>query len=238
MVEPVALGQRAREPVLRQRATVEQHPLGHRAGSTRGLDRALDPLAGDQPQIDDHVRQKARRGAPARGRGDARPLLDRRVSWASIVRSTSAVRIELDGSSIASSAAPIDLDHMLLGRAVLFGVDAEDRVQVRARSLRPRSSRQRPLGLGVVATPLCSASARAAARRVAGGAAHDIARRLAAGPQLEAERPLRDEDLRARRRCPRRAPARRRAAGWDRSDRRSRRHRGTHRLDRTSARVG
>ena len=91
VVEAVALGQRAREPVLGQRAALEQHPLGRRAGSARGLDRALDLLARDEPQVDDHVGQEARRGAPARGRGDARPLLARRAAWTSIVRSTSAV---------------------------------------------------------------------------------------------------------------------------------------------------
>ncbi len=68
MVEPVALGERAREAVVGERAPVEQHALGCRPGAARGLQRVLDLCARGEAHVDDHVGEEARRGAPARGR--------------------------------------------------------------------------------------------------------------------------------------------------------------------------
>ena len=65
MVEAVALGQRAREPVLGERTAFEQHALGCGAGVARGLERLVHLLARDEAHVDDHVREKARGGAAA-----------------------------------------------------------------------------------------------------------------------------------------------------------------------------
>ena len=80
-------------------------------------------------------------------------------------------------------AGALDGDHRV-ARLAGLAVDPEDRVQVGAGGLRHLAHREpshrRRLGLGTI---------------LAGGAAHDLARGLAAGPQLEAERALSDEDL-------------------------------------------
>ena len=73
VVEAVALGERAREPVLGERAVLEQHPLGRSAGRARALERVLDLLARGELHLHDHVGEEARRGAAARGLGDADP---------------------------------------------------------------------------------------------------------------------------------------------------------------------
>ena len=91
MVEAVALGQRAREPVLGQRAVLEQHALGRRARAARALERLVDLLARGEPHVDDHVGQEALRGAAPRGLGQAGSSLRRRRRRAVARRSSAPV---------------------------------------------------------------------------------------------------------------------------------------------------
>ena len=59
MVEPEALGDRARELVVGDRAVLEQQPLGQRARVLRPRDGLVhDPLL-DEAEVDDHVGQHA-----------------------------------------------------------------------------------------------------------------------------------------------------------------------------------
>ncbi len=74
MIQAIALGERAREAVVGERAAFEQDALGSRAKAARALDRLVDLPARGQPHIDDHVGQEARGGAAAAGPGDAGPL--------------------------------------------------------------------------------------------------------------------------------------------------------------------
>ena len=105
VVEPVALGQRARQRVLRERAVFEQHALGRRARDARALERVVDLLARGEAHVDDHVGEEALRGAAARGLGESRLLIGaggprdlrgpgggRRLG----VRLSAAERVELD----------------------------------------------------------------------------------------------------------------------------------------------
>ncbi len=165
MVESVALGERAREPVLRQRPAVEQHSLGHRARTARGLDRILHLLARDEAHFDDHVGEKAWRGSPAGGSGDAGPLpalrgaldLHRRIFLPGSLNLDGAVEphdqsilravldlndmIELYIQSVLRATidlyiyGPLEL-HGVFRLEDLIGVDAEDRVQVWTDALR------------------------------------------------------------------------------------------------------
>ena len=65
MVEAEALGDRARELVLGQRAGRDQHALGGRAGRVGLLDRLVHRLALDEPEVDDDVGEHAARSRRA-----------------------------------------------------------------------------------------------------------------------------------------------------------------------------
>jgi hypothetical protein len=60
VVQPVALRDRAGEPVLRERARLQQDLLGQRAPGAGGLDGLLDAVARGEPELDDDVGQEAR----------------------------------------------------------------------------------------------------------------------------------------------------------------------------------
>ena len=75
VVEAEALGDRARELVLGDRAGGEQDALRGRAGRGRHLDGLVHRLALDEPEIDDDVGQHAAGPTAPRGRGDAVALL-------------------------------------------------------------------------------------------------------------------------------------------------------------------
>jgi hypothetical protein len=75
VVEAEALGDRAREVALADRAGRDEHALGGRAGGVRHLDGLVHRLALDEPEVDDHVGQHASGPAAPRGRGDAVALL-------------------------------------------------------------------------------------------------------------------------------------------------------------------
>jgi hypothetical protein len=63
VVEPEALGDRAGELVLGQRAGLQQHALGSRALAGGGLDRLVHRRALDEAEVDDHVAEYAARAA-------------------------------------------------------------------------------------------------------------------------------------------------------------------------------
>ncbi len=138
---------------------------------------------------------------------------------------------DLDGRS-----SPVRLlDHRRVEVSEEHGVAPPREAQPRARSCRrSRAGRDGVAGASLIAPR----SARSSSFGARSAAAHDIERRLAARPQLEAESALRDEDLesveRARAVLSRGGEQR----GWIRGGRPCRRHTSTHRPDRTSARVG
>ena len=69
VIEPVALGDRARELLGGDRLLVEQHPLGRNAGRASGLERAIDRLPIGEPELDHDVGEMAARAtAPASAR--------------------------------------------------------------------------------------------------------------------------------------------------------------------------
>ena len=72
MIERVALGERARELVLGDRAALEQHLLGRLAGVARRLDRLLGLLLAHEPELDEDVGQEAPARAAQARRGHAR----------------------------------------------------------------------------------------------------------------------------------------------------------------------
>ncbi len=138
----------------------------------------------DQTHVDDHVREKAWRGSPAGRAGDARPLL---TGWR---RVDLHGQIGLRGALCLDLGSVIDL-HRVLRLAVLVGVDAKDRVQVRTGLLRSLAHRVEALSIPQPSPEIRSVGA----AKISDRAAHDLKRRLAACPQLEAERPLREQDL-------------------------------------------
>ena len=71
MVKAVALGDRVRELLGRDRACFEQYALGRDAGRAGVLDRLLGPLAVGEAELDDHVGQEPTRAAAPPRRGDA-----------------------------------------------------------------------------------------------------------------------------------------------------------------------
>jgi hypothetical protein len=76
VVEAEALGDRARELDLGDRAGREQHALGGRPGGVRHLDRFVHRLALDEAEVDDDVGEHAPRAAAPGRRGDpVAPLL-------------------------------------------------------------------------------------------------------------------------------------------------------------------
>ena len=68
--KPVALGGRARELLLADRAAVHKH-LRNRAAAPRLTDGGLDRIGGGEAQLDDHVAQEARAAPGLGGRHDA-----------------------------------------------------------------------------------------------------------------------------------------------------------------------
>ena len=182
MIQAVALRQRARQPVLGQRAAVEQHSLGHRAGAARGLDRLLYLRACDQAHVDDHVGEEARGGATARGPGDARaPAL--------AAPGGGPVAIDLAGASDRCSAVAVlarDLRRSRRHRrrdhagpcspgalaAAVAGRSSMPKIACRSGPLvEARSSRRPSLCLGACALP------RRSPQESRSGPAHDLERR-------------------------------------------------------------
>ena len=199
------LSQRRRRPACARRGPVDDH-VGQealRGAPARGLREARRaPAAGEPPPAPS---SPARRGPAVAVRLACSTSMSgrRRRSSRTRRRSPAAGRARPPPASASVSSSSVDLSRaersalaagsrapateMPARRRPAASVDPEDRVQVGARPAGERRS---------------SRSLRSAAGRLAGAGsppraarAHDLQRRRAAGPQLEAERPLRDQHL-------------------------------------------
>ena len=100
VVEPVALGDRAREAVRGELPALDEDLLGRAAGGARRLDRGLDLLGGRELELEHHVGQEARpRVAAARVR-DAVPGLVRLRRRRRGGRGRAEVRPARDGAQV------------------------------------------------------------------------------------------------------------------------------------------
>src|SRR6185295_3918562 len=96
VVEAVALGERASELVLGDRARLEEDLLRRLPGMPGGLDGVLGRLLLDEAKLDQDVRQEAPAGAAERGRGDPGPRERRAASRAR----------DLAGEGVGAHAGP------------------------------------------------------------------------------------------------------------------------------------
>ena len=249
MVEAVALGERAREPVLASARRCRAARARAWCPVPRELSIASSTcFARGEAQLDDHVREKARRGAAAGGPRDARPArpLRRRGRprtldlHGELGRRSGSISASVDRPSSARSSAAsvaIDLDGVGLGS------------QRRSSSRRPMPkiacrSGPRPLRSSLIAPRPYRPSRDRCASRSAGAVALAAARRMTssgAGRPVHSSKlsaPWATQDLQPveRARAVRARGGEQRGGSW--SGRPGRRHTSTHRPDRTSARVG
>ncbi len=113
VVEAEALGDAARELIVRQRAVADQDALGRGAALRGAVDRLIDRAAVDETEVDEHIRQHAAGPATPGWHGDPVSTTGLRrsvVSRAHRAMSATASRIALSGAvrpvQRSSEAAP------------------------------------------------------------------------------------------------------------------------------------